>query len=123
MRLAGSKILWAIVHLERRTLLHFVAFNGNDGFYNSDVSATPADVKFSPKKKFEEKVFTVGPKGLSRALIRKFCFAINAQFIGMNVFDGGSSLTSIRIMRKANKSFGPIRRSSESKKEETILTV
>lgn len=63
------------------TLSHST-INGNGGFYTSDKSATPADVKFAKKKKFEGKVLVwiaMGPKGLSQSLIRKSGFAINAE--------------------------------------------
>lgn len=56
--------------------------NGNGGYYTSDPSSTPADVKFVRKKKFEEKALVwiaIGPRGLSRPFIRKSGYAINAQ--------------------------------------------
>ena len=46
------------------------------------MSATPSLVKFVTKQKFEAKVLVwiaIGPKGLSRPLIRKSGFSINAQ--------------------------------------------
>lgn len=61
------------------TLSHS-SIGGNDGFYTSDVRSASATVKFSRKKKFESKVLVwiaIGPKGLSRPLIRKSGFAIN----------------------------------------------
>jgi len=63
------------------TLSHST-ISGNDGFYTSEVSSAPANVKYATKKKFEGKVLvwiTMGPKGLSRPLIRKSGYAINAQ--------------------------------------------
>jgi len=54
---------------------------GNEGFYTKDVSTAPADVKYTKKRKFEQKVLVwiaMSPKGLSRALIKKSGYAINA---------------------------------------------
>ena len=55
--------------------------NGNGGFYTSNISETPVDVKFARKKKFEGKVLVwiaLCPAGLSQPLIRKSGYAINA---------------------------------------------
>lgn len=57
-------------------------FSANAGFYTSDVCSTPKEVKYTRKKKFEEKVLVwiaIGPKGLSRPLIRKSGCAVNAK--------------------------------------------
>lgn len=62
--------------------LNHSRISGNSGYYSSDVSATPSPVKFVTKQKFEAKVLVwiaIGPKGLSRPLIRKSGFSINAQ--------------------------------------------
>ncbi len=55
--------------------------NFNSGFYSSNVNATSADIKFSKKQKFPSRVLVwiaLGPKGLSKPLIRKSGFIINA---------------------------------------------
>lgn len=54
--------------------------SGNDGFYSNDVSATPSNVKFAMKRKFEEKVLVsliISPKGVSKPLMLKSGLAIN----------------------------------------------
>ena len=62
--------------------LSHLSISGNGGFYSSDVSLTPPNIKYTTKKKFEGKVLvwiTLGPKGLSQALIRESGSAINSQ--------------------------------------------
>ena len=52
----------------------------NDGLYSSNVSATPSDVKYLMKKKFEEKVLvslTISPKGVSKPIMTKSGMAVN----------------------------------------------
>jgi hypothetical protein len=54
--------------------------SGNDGFYSSDVSATPSDVKYAAKKKYEEKLLVsliISPKGISKPLFSKSKQAVN----------------------------------------------
>lgn len=56
--------------------------SGNDGFYSSDVSATPSNAKFAPKKKFEEKLLValiISPEGVSKPFMFKSGMAINKQ--------------------------------------------
>jgi transposase len=63
------------------TLSH-TTIHGNGGFYTNDVSEASPSVKFATKAKFEGKVLVwvaIGPKGLSRSLIRKSGFAINSR--------------------------------------------
>ena len=54
----------------------------NDGFYSSDVSATPSNVKNAPKKKFEVKLLVsiiISPEGVSKPFMTKSGMAINKQ--------------------------------------------
>lgn len=63
------------------TLSH-TSINGNGGFYTSNASAAPPNVKFATKAKFEGKVLVwiaIGPKGMSRPLIRKSGFAVDSK--------------------------------------------
>lgn len=55
---------------------------GNSGFYSSDVCATPSEVKFKTKKKYEEKVLVyliISPAGVSKPYIIPSGMAINKQ--------------------------------------------
>jgi transposase len=56
--------------------------NGNNGFYSSDVSASPNDVKFAKKKKYDDKLLVsliISPKGISKPFIHKSGQAVNKE--------------------------------------------
>ena len=58
---------------------------GNDVYYTSDVSATPSDVKFSAKKKFEKKLLVwlaISRKGISDIFFLPSGLAINQEIYG-----------------------------------------
>lgn len=54
--------------------------SGHDGFYSSNVSATPSDVKYAAKKKYEKKLLVsliISPKGVSKPFFAKSKQAVN----------------------------------------------
>ena len=54
--------------------------SGNSGFYSSDVTATPSDVKLKRKSKFEQKLLVwvaISPKGLSKHYVAPSGQAVN----------------------------------------------
>ena len=56
--------------------------SGNDGFYSDNLLATPSDVKYNRKKKYEEKVLVsliISPKGISKPFVAKSRQAINSK--------------------------------------------
>lgn len=76
-----SNRAWVLDDESYFTLSHS-SIAGNDGYYTSDINSVSPKVKFSKKKKFEKKVLVwiaIGPKGLSRPLIRKSGYAINQE--------------------------------------------
>jgi DNA-binding protein len=66
------------------TLSHS-SINGNNVYYSSNVSATPSNVKFTKKKKFEDKLLVwlaISNKGISEVFYAKSGLAINQSIYG-----------------------------------------
>jgi len=65
------------------TLSHS-AIKGNDNFYSSDVSQTPASVKYRPTVKFEKKLLVyicMSDKGISTPVFRESDYTVNKENI------------------------------------------
>jgi len=81
----GNPLSWTMSLIF--TLSHS-AINGNDNFYPSDVSQTPASVKYRPTVKFEKKLLVyicMSDKGIITLVFRKSGYAVNKE-IYLNEF-------------------------------------
>ena len=77
--LKNPNISWILDDESYLTLSHG-KINGNDIFYTSNISATPASIKYTPVKKFEQKLLVwlvISEKGISAPIIRKSGLAVN----------------------------------------------
>ena len=79
MYLKNQNISWNLDDESYFTLSHG-KINGNDIFYTSNIDATPASTKYTPVKKFEQKLLVwlvISERGISAPIIRKSGLAVN----------------------------------------------
>jgi hypothetical protein len=77
--LKNPNISWILDDESYFTLSHG-KINGNDIFYTSNVSSTPTSIKYTPVKKFEQKLLVwlvISERGISAPIIRKSGLAVN----------------------------------------------
>ena len=77
--LKNPNISWILDDESYFTLSHG-KINGNDIFYTSNIAATPASTKYTPVKKFEQKLLgwlVISERGISAPIIRKSGLAVN----------------------------------------------
>jgi transposase len=77
--LKNPNISWILDDESYFTLSHG-KINGNDTFYSSNVAATSPSIKYTPVKKFEQKLLVwlvISERGISAPIIRKSGLAVN----------------------------------------------
>ncbi|RNA17927.1 tripeptidyl-peptidase 2 [Brachionus plicatilis] len=75
----NPNISWILDDESYFTLSHG-KINGNDIFYSSNIAATPASTKYTPVKKFEQKLLVwlvISERDISAPIIRKSGLAVN----------------------------------------------
>ena len=77
--LKNPNICWVLDDESYFTLSHST-INGNNIFYTSDIAATPANIKYTPVKKFESKLLVwvvISERGISPPIFQKSGLAVN----------------------------------------------